>query len=92
MKRSAEIPSSPQQSGRGIESTASNMLETPETVDLACVIGTAAGAAASGIVINGCVFVIFTVFGRGGGWGGSGKTLMRAVSFFGSARTGGGPG
>ena len=91
MKRSAEIPSSPQQSGRGIESSASTMLRTPEMLDVASVIGTA-GAAASGIVINGCVFVIFTVFGRGGGWGGSGRTLMRAVSFFGSARMGAGSG
>ena len=91
MKRSSEIPSSPQQSGRGIESSVSITLETPETLDLATVIGTAE-AAASGIVINGCVFVIFTVFDRGGAWGQSGSTLMRAVSFFGSARSGGGPG
>lgn len=92
MKRSAEIPSSPQQNGRGIESSASITLEAPETLDLvATVIGTA-GAAASGIEINGCVLVIFTVFDRGGAWGRSGSTLMRAVSFFGSARSGGGPG
>jgi hypothetical protein len=91
MKRSAEIPSSPQQSGRGIESSASITLDTPETFAIATVIGTC-GAAISGIVIKGCVFVIFTVFDRGGAWGKSGSTLMRAVSFFGSARSGGGPG
>jgi len=91
MKRSAEIPSSPQHSGRGIESSASITLETPETLEFATVIGTF-GAATSGIVINGCVFVIFTVFDRGGAWGKSGSTLMRAVSFFGSARSGGGSG
>ena len=65
MKRSAEIPSNPQQSGRGIESSVSITLEAARTFDLATVIGTA-GVAASGIVINGCVFVIFTVFDRGG--------------------------
>jgi hypothetical protein len=91
MKRSAEIPSSPQQSGRGIESSASVTLDTPETFDIATVIGRF-GVATSGIVIKGCVFVIFTVFDRGGAWGKSGRTLMRAVSFFGSARSGGGPG
>ncbi|MEY2479598.1 MAG: hypothetical protein QOI04_525 [Verrucomicrobiota bacterium] len=90
MKRSAEIPSKAQQNGSGTDVSACITSDALD-VDLATLIGTA-GAAISGAVINGCVFVIFTVFGRRGGAGGSGSTLMRAVSFFGSARTGAEPG
>lgn len=50
---------------------------------------TGAGGGVTGVAVNvmsGCVFDIFTE-----GFGGSGKTLMRAVSFFGSG-TGAGTG
>ena len=43
----------------------------------------ATGFFVSGTVSNGCVFVIFTA--GFGGADGSGKMLMRAVSFFGPA-------
>ena len=41
----------------------------------------ATGALGSGTLSNGCVFAIFTA--GGGGAAGSGRMVMRAVSFFG---------
>ena len=72
-----------QHTGIGTTSSISRM-EAPLSAD-----GTAANVTgalctcAAGVAMSGCVFVIFTVGARGAI--GSGKMLMRAVSFFGPA-------
>ncbi len=76
-----------QQIGSGTESSRANIspsdsCETLTSGVFATVTGTLCIFAA-GVVINGCVFAIFTV--AGGGAAGSGKMLIRAVSFFGPA-------
>ena len=74
-----EIPKIVQQIGSG---TASSMF--PVVGETTGVLVRTTGALWTfgwGAVINGCVLVIFTVGARGGA--GSGKMLIRAVSFFG---------
>ena len=68
------MPSKPQQRDRGIKSSPCTGL------DVTTVIGEA-GAAPTGRMIKGCVLVMFTA--GFGGTTGFGRTVMRAVSFFG---------
>lgn len=77
-----------QQTGMGTSSSKA----TTSLTDVRDVLATADGATTftgalgifrSGAVVSGCVFVILTV-GFGAGFG-SGRMLMRAVSFFGPA-------
>ena len=74
---SAEIPSSAQLNESGIASSELTRLEAPAGMTL---IGRLCTLAA-GREISGCVFVILTV--GVGAAAGRGKTLIRAVSFFG---------
>jgi hypothetical protein len=80
-----EIPKIVQQTGSGTASSI-EAVAGGSTVDGAAGGAVTTGAAwifAAGAVINGCVFVIFTV--GAGRRAGSGRMLMRAVSFFGPA-------
>lgn len=74
----ADAPTSAQQSGIGISST-----WTIGAAFGATVTGVT-GAVAVGMLINGCVFFICT---GADAFGGSGKTVMRAVSFLGPGDT-----
>jgi hypothetical protein len=83
----AEIPKIVQQTGSGTASSKSNispmdLVERTEGVVVATVTA-AVCSLVSGTVSNGWVLLIFTA-GAGGATG-SGRMLMRAVSFFGPA-------
>ena len=82
-----EIPKMIQQTGIGIVSSMSKMAVT-EVFSAAdggaeATLTAAVCTFGSGAAMSGCVLVIFTV--GAGGAAGSGKILMRAVSFFGPA-------
>src|SRR5207302_7900560 len=75
----AETPSNAQQRGFGICST------VMRGCGAGAMVTGVSGALATGISISGCVFFICTP-GRAGG---SGRTVIRAVSFFGPRSSGG---
>ena len=78
----AEIPKIVQQIGSGTVSSADTE-EADAAGGAETTIGAVVCTLAARAVANGCVFVIFTV--GAGRCAGSGRMLMRAVSFFGPA-------
>ena len=77
----AEIPKIVQQIGSGTASRVES--EEAGAAAGAITTGAAVWSFAAGAVMSGCVFAIFTV--GAGRCVGSGRMLMRAVSFFGPA-------